>query len=114
MTNALSLRRAVRGQPEPPPLRHPRAEQGAQRRGADPRIHAATSKRCHGPDSCSAALYVNIPAWIPGSPRRRFAAAPPGDDDVGEASANSPRATKKARSRLLSCYCHAIVRKTWH
>jgi len=35
-------------------VRHPRAEQGAQRRSADPRIHAAISTRCHGAEFCSA------------------------------------------------------------
>jgi hypothetical protein len=34
-----------------PPLRHPRAEQGAKRRSADPRIHSVTFRqRTHGPE----------------------------------------------------------------
>ncbi|TIW85933.1 MAG: hypothetical protein E5V51_14875 [Mesorhizobium sp.] len=37
-------------------LRHPRAEQGAQRRGADPRIHAVGLKRCDGAEFRSAPL----------------------------------------------------------
>jgi hypothetical protein len=63
-------------------LRHLMAEQGAQRRGADHRIHAGTSKRHYGPEFCTAAPVSNVAAWILGSPRRHYAAAPPVDDEV--------------------------------
>ncbi len=42
-----------------PSLRHSRAEQGANRRGADPRIHAATLKRRNGAKFCSGVLPVD-------------------------------------------------------
>ena len=61
--------------PKRPSLRHPRAEQGAQRRGADLRIHAVTSTRCRGveyapgggarPHSGPAVLFAAVAAWDP-------------------------------------------------
>ncbi|CDX48890.1 hypothetical protein MPL3365_10091 [Mesorhizobium plurifarium] len=58
-------------------LRHLRAEQGAQRRSADPRIHSVALRRHYGAELCSAAPDVRDNGMDARVSARSFAPAPP-------------------------------------
>jgi len=47
--------------------------------GLDPRIHAVTSVEKRGQPEPGPPRRVDVTAWVPGSPRRSFAPAPPWD-----------------------------------